>query len=355
MNDAPPKAKTKPVAGAPASKPVAPGKIDPAKTHAVKELKHTSPLVGCRFDPSGKFVFAGAQDNVVVRWRLDDGKATPLIGHKSWVRALAFAAREKLLFSGDYAGRVLTWRADADKPEPIRTLDAHRGWVRALAVSPDGKTLASCGNDHLVKLWSVADGKPLGELAGHACHVYNVAFHPDGKHLVSADLKGVVKVWALATATLEREMDAKILYKYDPSFMADHGGVRGMAFNGDGSLLACAGITDVSNAFAGVGKPLVVLFDWASGKQKQLLRPKENFQGTAWGVLFHPDGFLASVGGGNGGVLWFWKPDKGQDFFHLKLPNNARDLDLHPDRRRLAVAFFDGAVRLYSMEAPAGK
>ena len=92
------------------------------------------------------------------------------------------------------------------------------------------------------------------------------------------------------------------------------------------SLLACAGITNVSNAFAGVGNPLVVLFDWASGKQKQLLQPKVKFQGTAWGVIFHPAGFLAGVGGGNGGMLWFWKPDASKDFFTLKLPNNARDL-----------------------------
>ncbi len=126
-----------------------------------------------------------------------------------------------------------------------------------------------------------------------------------------------------------------------------------MAFNSDGSLLACSGITDVSNAFAGVGKPLVVLFDWATGKTKQLLRPKANFQGTAWGVIVHPAGFVAGVGGGNGGALWFWKPDSAQDFFALALPNNARDLDLHPDGRRLAVAFFDGAVRIYGMEANA--
>jgi len=111
----------------------------------------------------------------------------------------------------------------------------------------------------------------------------------------------------------------------------------------------------VSNAFAGVGNPLIVLFDWASGKQKQLLRPKTPFQGTAWGVVFHPDGFLAGVGGGNGGMLWFWKPDASKDFFSLKLPNNARDLALHPASRSLAVPFFDGAVRTYSMEAPAAK
>jgi WD40 repeat protein len=330
-------------------------KIDPTKTHVLKEYKHTSPLLGCRFDPSGQFVFAGCQDNNVVRWHLESGKKTLLAGHKSWMRALAFAAKEKLLFSGDYTGRVLAWPADADEPKPVRTIEAHRGWVRALAISPDGKTLASCGNDHLVKLWSVPDAKPLHELAGHACHVYNTAFHPDGKHLVSADLKGVVKVWDLAKGESVRELDAKVLYKYDPSFMADIGGVRSMAFSADGTLLACAGITNVSNAFAGVGNPLVVLFDWATGKQKQLLRPKVAFQGTAWGVVIHPASFIAAAGGGNGGILWFWKPDNAQDFFNLKLPNNARDLDLHSDGRRLAVAFFDGAIRTYGVEAPVAK
>jgi WD40 repeat protein len=337
-------------------------KIDPAKTHLLKEYKHDSPLLGCRFDPSGQFVFAGSQDNSVVRWRLDSGKKTLLTGHKSWIRALAFAGSshaergsQALLFSGDYAGCIRIWPADADQPRPDRILEAHRGWVRALAVSPDGKMLASCGNDRLVKLWSIPDGKLLHELAGHGCHVYNVAFHPDGKHLISADLKGIVKVWEVDKGETERELDAKILYKYDPSFRADIGGVRSMAFSPDGSLLACAGITDVSNAFAGVGNPLIVLFDFKSGKQKQLLRPKTPFQGTAWGTVIHPSDVIAGVGGGNGGMLWFWKADKAQDFFSLKLPNNARDLDLHSDGKRLAVAFFDGAVRTYDMEAPAAK
>lgn len=329
--------------------------IDPTKTHPLKEYKHDNPLLGCRFDPSGQFVFAGSQDNSVVRWHLDSSKKTVLSGHKSWVRALAFATKAKRLFSADYAGRIGAWPVDAEEPKPVYTLDAHRGWVRALAVSPDGQTLASCGNDHLVKLWSVADGKLVRELAGHNCHVYNVAFHPDGKHLVSADLKGVIEVWDWAKGESERELDAKILYKYDTGFLADIGGVRSMAFSVDGSLLACAGITNVSNAFAGVGNPLVVLFDYKSGKQKQLLKPKTPFQGTAWGVVVHPSGFVAGIGGGNGGMLWFWKPDNGQDFFNLKLPNNARDLDLHADGRRLAIAFFDGVVRTYGMEAPVAK
>ncbi len=126
-----------------------------------------------------------------------------------------------------------------------------------------------------------------------------------------------------------------------------------MCFSRDGTTLACAGITDVSNAFAGVGKPVVVLFDLKSGKRTQLLRPQVEFQGTCWDVVWHPDGFLAAAGGGNGGALWFWKPDAPQAFHTLALPNNARDLDLHPDGTKLAVPFFDGAARLYDLTAKA--
>jgi WD40 repeat protein len=338
------------IAGAPLPLPSGPG---PAKTHLLQELKHTSPPLGCRFDPTGRFVFAGTQDNTIQRWELATGKQTALVGHKSWVRALGGVPGANLLISGDYAGRLIWWQTDAETPAPLRTVQAHRGWIRALAVSPDGQTLATCGNDHLVKLWSVADGKPLREVAGHACHVYNVAFHPNGKELVSGDLRGVVKHWDLARGTTVRELDAKVLHKYDNVFQAEHGGVRSMTFNSDGSLLACAGITDVLNAFAGVGKPLVVLFDWQTGKPKQQLRPRQDFRGTAWGVGFHPAGFLASVGAGNGGMLWFWKPDQAQDFFSLKLPSEGRDLHFHPDGLRLAIPTFDGAVRIWSMTAKA--
>lgn len=331
-----------------------PAKVDPAQTKQAQELKHGSPLIGCRFDPSGRFVLASSQDNLLVRWELATSKKTELTGHKSWVRALAFQSADKLLFSGDYTGKVLVWNAEVDTPAPLRTIEAHRGWCRALAVSPDGKTLASCGNDRLVKLWSIADGKLLNQMQGHENHVYNVVFHPNGQRLVSADLKGVVKEWDLTAQggpRSIRDLDAAVLYKYDPTFMAEHGGIRSMAFSRDASMLACAGITNVSNAFAGIGNPAVVLFDWATGKRKQLLIAKEAFQGTMWGVVCHPDGFIAGAAGGNGGALFYWKPDQPQSFFTLKLANNARDLDLHPDGKRLAIPFFDGGLRVYDMSA----
>jgi WD40 repeat protein len=327
--------------------------LDPARTRPGKEFKYAAPLMACRFDATGRYLFATAQDFSIQRVQLSGGHLTPFTGHTSWVRALAVHPTERLLASGGYDGKVMLWPTEGDDPKPERAIDAHAGWVRAVAVSPDGATLASCGNDGLVKLWSVADGRMTAELRGHDCHVYNVAFHPAGKSLISADLKGVVKEWDLAKGAVARELDAKALYKYDAGFRADIGGIRAIAFSADGGLLACAGITDVSNAFAGVGKPAVVAIEWESGRSRPLLRPKEEFQGVACGLAFHPAGFLVGAGGGAGGAVWFWKPDQPQSVFTLKLPTNARDLALHPDGTRLAVAGPDGVARLYELAAPA--
>jgi WD40 repeat protein len=318
------------------------------QTHLAAEHKHNSPLLGCRFDPSGAFVFAGAQDNSIQRWALADGKKTALGGHQSWVRALAF--QDKTMFSGDYAGKILSWDFAAETPTPVRTIDAHEGWVRALTVSPDGKLLASCGNDNLVKLWTL-DGKPVRQFAGHSRHVYNVAFHPDGQQLASCDLLGSVKHWEVATGKLVRDLDATVLHKYDNTFRASIGGARSMMFNKDGTQLALAGITNVSNAFAGVGNPALVVFDWATAKRLHLMQPAQAFQGTMWGVVQHPDGIWIGAGGGSGGALWFWKPDQDKAFHTVKLPANGRDVSLHPNGMRLAVPHADGALRFFDMHA----
>src|SRR2546430_9992123 len=42
---------------------------------------------------------------------------------------------------------------------------------------------------------------------------------------------------------------------------------RGMAFSPDGKTLAMSGITNVSNAFAGIGNPIVLLANWEDGKE----------------------------------------------------------------------------------------
>jgi WD40 repeat protein len=327
--------------------------IDPAKTHQVLEHKHERPLTACRYDPLGRYVFFGAEDNLVYRFDLATKAATPLAGHDSWVRAIGCSPSGEFLYTGGYDGRLIWWPAMAEKPQPIRVVEAHEGWIRALGVSPDGQRLATCGNDHLVKLWDAADGKPVTQCGGHAAHVYNVAFHPSGETLVSCDLKGNLKEWDVATGTLKRDLaPAAALYKYDTTFRADIGGARSIAYRSDGGQLALGGITNVTNAFAGIGEIAVVLVEMAEGKIALQLEAKDKLRGTAWGVAHHPAGFWIGLsGGGGGGWLYFWKGDTPQEFFKLKLANDGRDLALSPDATQVAVAHADKSLRLYAMHA----
>ena len=326
-----------------------PGQITPSRTRMALELRHTSPLLCCRFDPSGRFVFAGAQDNTIQRWELANQAKVAFTGHRSWVRGLAFHAASHKFLSSDYNGKVLVWTTDSATPQAERVIDAHAGWVRNVVFSPDQRQFATCGNDNLVKLWNFADFTLVRTFEGHASHVYNIAFHPTQPFIVSGDLRGNIKQWDLATGRETRAMDASVIFRYDPTFRADHGGVRSMAFNADGSLLACAGITNVSNAFAGIGNPAVVLFNWQTGQRSQVLRVNPPFQGTAWGVAFHPQGFVIGAGAGNGGGIWFWRPAEANSIHNVAVPNNARDLAIHPDNRRLAVPCFDGVLRIYEL------
>ncbi len=323
--------------------------IDAKKTKMVKQLKHSSPMLCCRYDPTGRFLFGAGQDFKIQRWELSSGKGVMLEGHQSWIRGLALDARRKKLFSGDFHGKLLVWPYEADAPKPERTIQAHDGWIRMVALSPDGNLLATAGNDHLVKLWNTEDMSLVRELRGHESHVYNVAFHPRGQFVVSADHKCDVKQWEISTGKEVRSFDAGMLAKFDKTFVATIGGVRGMAFNQDGSRLACSGITDVTNAFAGVGKPAILLFDWENGKRLKVLRPQKNFQGTAWGVVFHPSGLIIGSGGGRGGAIWFWKPDNDKSIHTVSEKQTARDLALHPNGKQVAVPYYERIVKLYDL------
>ncbi len=323
---------------------------DPAQARQVAKIAHTRGLLNCRFDADGQWLWTGGEDNAIHRFDWISGAKESFAGHKSWVGSLAFAGEATSFVSGGYEGQLLFWDAATGKGAPVRTVDAHKGFLRSISISPDGKTLVTGGNDKLVKAWNIADGALVATLEGHQSHVYSVAFSRDGKRLVSGDLKGVVKDWDTTTWKHVRDLDAAVMTKFDPSFMADVGGVRCMDFSPDGKLLALGGIGEVSNAFAGVGKPIVVLFDWETGKQLRVMESADAFQGSVFGVKFSPAGdFIVAAGGGNGGALWFWKPQDVKSFHMVKIDQVARDLAMHPDGLRLAVPCFDMSLRIFDL------
>ncbi len=327
-------------------------RIDIKATHVTKQWKYESPLMACRFDPTGQFVFAAAQDNTIQRWNLNDDQHTSLVGHDSWLRSIGFSPDGTILYTGGYDGQLLFWETKAADPKPIKTIDAHAGWIRWLSLSPDGSIVATGGNDNLVKLWSTETGELIRILEGHKSHIYSTMFHPEGAVLLSGDLLGVIHQWEVATGKLTRSLDAKELHTYNGGQRAHYGGVRSMSLSPDGKQLACGGLHKASNPFGAVQEPLVVVFQWESGEQLRLLEANGIPKGITWRVIYHPSGHLIGAsGGGSGGFVLFWQGEETKETHKFKLPNTVLDLDLHPNNIDLVTAHHDRHVRISRMQA----
>ena len=323
---------------------------DPSLFREMAAYQNSRPLYSCKIDASGNYLLAGAQGSAFHRWDLVSAEDTELLGHNSWVRRFDVDRSRPLLITGAYEGKIAWWNLDSKSPKPQHLVDAHKGFVRGVSVSPDGKLVATAGNDRLVKIWSVDTAKLIRTLEGHEHQVYNVKFHPSGRYLISGDLRGNVKQWDVETGKLVRDFDGSAIYKYDKTFHGHIGGVRGMDISHDGKYFAISGIGEVSNAFAGIGVPTVILFDWETGKRLAVMTPSDNFKGTCWGVRFHPENdFIAAVGGNSSGMIWFWKLGEEKPFVSQKVKSVPYDLDFHPDGLRMCVACYDKTARLYNL------
>lgn len=74
--------------------------------------------------------------------------------------------------------------------------------VTAVAIQPRGDLLATAGDDHVVRLWNIQDGRLVRELLEHRDWVTAVAFSRDGSRLLTGGRDRQVLVWDVASGRL---------------------------------------------------------------------------------------------------------------------------------------------------------
>jgi WD40 repeat protein len=92
------------------------------------------------------------------------------------------------------AGQFAVEVRDADTGQVQCTLTHPKNAIHP-AWHPDGRTLATCCDDQLIRLWDLASGRPLRVLEGHKTFGIRCDFTPTGDRLVSNDWDGVLRIW----------------------------------------------------------------------------------------------------------------------------------------------------------------
>lgn len=87
---------------------------------------------------------------------------------------------------------MILW--DADTGALRRTLPGHRSPVRAVAFAPNGRSLATGSDNGRLRVWHVATGQELCELEAQAVGCRELIFSDDGRWLACLRQTGAVRL-----------------------------------------------------------------------------------------------------------------------------------------------------------------
>jgi WD40 repeat protein/uncharacterized membrane protein len=261
--------------------------------------------------------------------------AEPLLlkGHANPVTSLAFTPDGKTLATAGNDGEVKVWEVAGGKEQASFGRGSFE--IFALAISPDGRLLAMAGGEGArtsrrgtVRILEAASGKEVAKLEGHAARVRCVAFAPDGKTLATGSFDGAVKLWDVGAA------------KETHHLAHPEERVASLAFSADGSLVAF-----------GFDSGGLQLCDVATGSERRAMKAST---GNVLTLAFAPDGKTLAATNARDSSISLWEVAGGESRTVLRGPaGKIVSLSFSPDGKVLATGGVDGTVRLW--DAATGK
>jgi RNA polymerase sigma factor (sigma-70 family) len=311
------------------------------ETATGKELKHLPALAGYshggdKLSPDGKTLATADPSGVLGLWDIANGARVRTLGS---ARLFRFAPDGKSIVTIDNDFTLKLWGLATGKT--LRSWQLPEGGVSSVEFSRDGKTLITAGSgkvpapaDGSIRFWDVATGKETRKISTGSKSVNRIALSADGMLLASlgetiksdggngffSTRENFIRIWDVAAGKEVRQLAGPKGKKANwPQGFAD------FLFAPDGKTLVTSGHADLR------------VWDPATGKELRQI-PLDY---SSWGLAFSRDGkMLATVVGGL--AIRLFDPASGKDlapprgnrvgFGHFSLSANGRNLATISDR-----------------------
>ncbi|HSM17993.1 MAG TPA: WD40 repeat domain-containing protein, partial [Gemmatimonadales bacterium] len=298
--------------------------------------RDVSGVGGLAFSPDGTMLLTGDfRDNAIKVWDVGiagDAEWTNLPAQVRAEGALAYAGDGSSVIASSGDGSVTVW--DATNYAETLVTHQHDGPVISIDISPDGRWVASGGEDGVVRVWDRYTGQVRfthRAAATEASRVEAVAWSSDGVLAIARDGDPVVVVDSEGDQVDSLDVEAGLV-------------AGALAWSPSGDRLAVSLVTGDSERWD-ITRHQIQVWDWQTGEIADSL-----METTSSSLAFDPSGErIATVDVTlTSAQVWDLASDTVNE---LDRGSGAlQDIAWSPDGALIATAGADGAIRLWAAE-----
>jgi WD40 repeat protein len=352
---------------------------------------HSAGVTSVAFAPDGMTVLTGSEDKTARLWNVATGEPLHVFsGHTGKVSAVAFSPDGRSILTASEDGTARVWDVETGwkSLELRKNPDSESDWnpedasFASVAFSPNGRWIATGGDDKTARLWDAKTGAQIRVFSGHKEGVTGVVFDPNGDVLLTVSYyDNSAKLWNIRTgevlgtvttgdyaiggafstdgaglftgSTEEVELWDLQTSKQLTVFGAPGHPLRDISLSADGRRLAVVNTTvDFMAKHADLGsaryRMFLSLWDLETG---QLIRHSAFAVPFGSDAALTPDGHMILAGSGEGAAK-FWDADTGGDLRTVSVHSRqVNGIAFSPDGRTVLTGSFDQTAKLWNTQS----